>query len=44
MYGNLTYEKSLSQYDFDYCLYNFERSIEITENKNEKTNSILSKS
>lgn len=44
MFGNLTYDKKLSHYGFDYCLYNFEKSIEITESKNEKTNSILSKS
>ncbi|MGQ9411916.1 NAD-dependent epimerase/dehydratase family protein [Streptococcus pluranimalium] len=31
LFGNLTYEKSMSQYDFDYQIRDFKESIRITE-------------
>lgn len=30
-FGNMTYEKSMSQYDFEYQIYNLEESIYLTE-------------
>ncbi|GAA5348344.1 NAD-dependent epimerase/dehydratase family protein [Streptococcus uberis] len=39
MFGNLTYSKSLSQYDFEYQIYNFENSLIETEKEtNENCN------
>ncbi len=34
MFGNLTYEKSLSKYDFEYQIYDFNLSIKLTERMN----------
>lgn len=32
-FGNMTYEKELSKYRQEYCLYNFEESVRLTEEK-----------
>lgn len=34
LFGNLVYEKSISNYDFSYQIRNFKQSIELTESKN----------
>ena len=31
MFGNLMYETTMSQYDFEYQIRDFEESIELTE-------------
>ena len=30
-FGNMVYEKSMSEYDFDYQIYDLEESIRLTE-------------